>query len=142
MTTARPTASCSLPETLPADLDPYQELVWQLKRLPGGAQAAIPDFFGHLLAAPPTSACWQFKEGGPLELQADATLVQGDSAITTFPPALLAAAAAAELSPLLLGLLALATGQIDGDRRLKAVLPKVDAAAKDLMLMTVCRLCG
>ncbi len=136
------TASCSLPDTLPADLDPYQELVWQLNRLPGGAPAAIPDFFGSLLAAPPTPGCWQFKEGGPLELRGDGTLVQGESIITTFPPALLAAAEAAAMEPLLLGLLAMATGQIDGDRRLKAVLPKVDAAAKDLMLMTVCRLCG
>ena len=140
--TAHPAATCSLPETLPADLDPYQELVWQLGRLPGGAQAAIPDFFGALLAAPPAPGHWQFKQGGSLELQADATLCHGDTVITRFPPALLAAAEAAVLPPILLGLLALATGQIDGDRRLKAVLPKVDAAAKDLMLMTVCRLCG
>ncbi len=127
---------------MPHGLDPYQELVWQLNRLPGGAAAAIPDFFASLLAATPTAQCWRFKQGGALELHADASLRHGDTPIAQLPAELLAAAEAAALPAMLLGLLALATGQIDGDRRLKAVLPKVDAAAKDLMLMTVCRLCG
>ena len=48
----------------------------------------------------------------------------------------------AQISPMLLGLLALATGDVAGDRLLKKLLPRVDGAAKDLMLMTVCRLCG
>ena len=39
-------------------------------------------------------------------------------------------------------LLAIAAGQIDDRKRLKRCAPKVDGAAKDLMLMTVCRLCG
>jgi GAF domain-containing protein len=129
-------------ESMPDGLDPYQELVWQLHRLPGGAAAALADFFGNLLAETPTPDRWRFKEGGQLELQADGDLRHGGTHITHLPPALRAAAAAAAISPVLLGLLALATGQIDGDRHLKAVLPKVDAAAKDLMLMTVCRLCG
>jgi len=129
-------------ETLPEGLDPYQELVWQLGRLPGGAAAAIPDFFASLLAAPPESSRWGFLVGGALELDAAGDLRHGETLITHFPAELLAAAEAAAMSPILLGLLALATGQIDGDRRLKALLPKVDAAAKDLMLMTVCRLCG
>ena len=127
---------------MPGDLGPYQELVWQLNRLPGGAMAAIPDFFGNLLAEAPVRDLWHFKEGGPLELHGDGTLRHGEALITHLPPDLFTAAEAATLSPILLGLLALATGQLDGDRRLKAVLPKVDAAAKDLMLMTVCRLCG
>jgi hypothetical protein len=129
-------------EPMPNDLDPYQELVWQLNRLPGGALAAIPDFFGSLLAQAPDVAVWHFKVGGSLELHADGALRHGDSLITHFPVELQAAAEDATLPAILLGLLALATGQIDGDRRLKTVLPKVDAAAKDLMLMTVCRLCG
>ncbi len=135
-------------DPMPQGLDPYQELVWQLNRLPGGAAAAIPDFFGGLLADPPAHDRWRFREGGQLELQNDGSLGHGDTHITHithithFPRELLAAAAAAALNPILLGLLALATGEIDGDRRLKAVLPKVDTAAKDLMLMTVCRLCG
>ncbi len=127
---------------MPADLNPYQELVWHLDRLPGGAMAAILDFFGSLLADTPTPERWRFKEGGQLDLHPDGTLRQGEERIALLPPDLLRAAEAAAVSPLLLALLALATGQLDGDRRLKAVLPKVDAAAKDLMLMTVCRLCG
>jgi len=130
------------PEPMPHDLDPYQELVWQLHRLPGGAVAAIPDFFGNLLTEPPAPHCWRFKAGGALELHGDGALRHGDNPIADLPAELLAAAEAAALPAILLGLLALATGQLDGDRRLKAVLPKVDAAAKDLMLMTVCRLCG
>jgi hypothetical protein len=129
------------PEPMPTNLDPYQELVWQLNRLPGGARAAIPDFFGSLLAEAPQSDCWRFAQG-TLDLHADGSLWHGDSRIAEFPADLLATAEAAAIPAMLLGLLALATGLIDGDRRLKAVLPKVDAAAKDLMLMTVCRLCG
>ena len=130
------------PEPMPDGLDPFQELVWQLNRLPGGATAAIPDFFGNLVDETAAPDLWRFKEGGPLELQGDGSLRHGDTLITCLPPELLVAAEAGEIPAILLGLLALATGQIDGDRRLKAVLPKVDAAAKDLMLMTVCRLCG
>jgi hypothetical protein len=131
----------SAPQPMPNDLDPYQELVWQLNRLPGGAPAAIPDFFGSLLVEAPQPDCWRFAPG-TLELHADGSLWHGDSRITDFPADLLAAAEAAAVPVMVLGLLALATGLIDGDRRLKVVLPKVDAAAKDLMLMTVCRLCG
>lgn len=124
--------------------DIYQELVWQLSRLPGGTAAAIPDFFGHLLAEPvtDTDTRWRFMAGGQLELETDGALVCGSAAIAQLPPALLAAAREAGLSPILLGLLALASGDLDGDHRLKAVLPRVDGAAKDLMLMTICRLCG
>lgn len=129
-------------EPMPQGLNAFQELVWQIGRLPGGLAAAIPDFFGTLLAETPAYDRWRLNEGGQIELQADGTLRHGDTMITLCPPELLAAAEAAKLNPILLSLLALATGDIDGDRRLKAVLPKVDTAAKDLMLMTVCRLCG
>jgi hypothetical protein len=130
------------PESMPDGLDAFRELVWQLNRLPGGAAAAIPDFFGNLLAETAAPDVWRFKECAPLELEGDGVLRNGDTVITHLPPELLEAAAASEVPPILLGLLALATGQIEGDRGLKAALPKVDAAAKDLMLMTVCRLCG
>jgi len=130
------------PEPMPQGLDPYQEMIWQLNRLPGGAAAAIPDFFGNLLADAPAGDCWRFKEGGQIDLHGDGALCHGDTLITHLPPNLLAAAEAAALPAIVLGLLALATGEIDGDRHLKSVLPKVDSAAKDLMLMTVCRLCG
>jgi hypothetical protein len=127
----------------------YEELVWQLSRLPGGAEAAMPDFFGRLLAGPAqttdTGELWPLHDNARLELhggQLSASLDGESTPIATLPRALLDEAAKAELSPLLLGLLALATGDVDGDRLLKKLLPKVDGAAKDLMLMTVCRLCG
>jgi hypothetical protein len=132
----------NLPQPMPSNLDPYEEMVWQLHRLPGGITAAIPDFFASLLVEIPTSHCWLLSQNDRLALHADGTLHHGDQPIAHFPAALLAAAESAGISPILLGLLAIASGQIDGDRRLKAALPKVNAAAKDLMLMTVCRLCG
>jgi hypothetical protein len=55
---------------------------------------------------------------------------------------LLEAARSNGVSPVILFLLALAAGQIDDNKRLKIHTPKIDGAAKDLMLMTVCRLCG
>lgn len=129
--------------------NPYAELVWQLSRLPGGMAAAIPDFFGPLLARPPEPTqdgeVWHLRGGGRLELyQARISVRLGgvSTTIATLPQALLDEAAAAGVSPLLLGLLALASGDVDGDRRLKPLLPQVDGAARDLMLMTVCRLCG
>jgi hypothetical protein len=131
---------------------PYEELVWQLGRLPGGAEAAIPDFFGRLLAGPiqtdDSVETWPLHGGGRLSLASGILSVRvSDSAdaetpIAPLPPALLEEAGKAGISPLLLGLLALATGDLDGDRKLKGLLPLVDGAAKDLMLMTVCRLCG
>ncbi|MBU1664440.1 MAG: hypothetical protein KKG92_03455, partial [Gammaproteobacteria bacterium] len=56
------------PEPMPQGLDPYQEMIWQLNRLPGGAAAAIPDFFGNLLADAPAGDCWRLKEGGQIDL--------------------------------------------------------------------------
>jgi hypothetical protein len=128
---------------------PYEELVWQLSRLPGGTDAALPDFFGGLLAGPPETTAsgeaWPLRGDAWLTLHGDRLVARlGDETtpIATLPQALLDEADKAGLSPLLLGLLALATGEVDGDRRLKRLLPQVDGAAKDLMLMTVCRLCG
>ena len=127
----------------------YEELVWQLNRLPGGAEAAIPDFFGSLLSGPPirsdNTETWSLHDNAAVALTGDQLTVQVAEVkthIATLPEILISTAHQANLSPLLLGLLALATGDIEGDRRLKAILPKVDGAAKDLMLMTVCRLCG
>ncbi|HNQ04954.1 MAG TPA: hypothetical protein PKH69_10110 [Thiobacillaceae bacterium] len=129
--------------------DPYAELVWQLGRLPGGMAAAVPDFFGSLLSRPPETTVegerWSLREGASLELQGRqlrTRLGDASDALATLPQALLDTAAQAGISPLLLGLLALASGDVEGDRALKRHLPRVDAAARDLMLMTVCRLCG
>jgi hypothetical protein len=127
----------------------YGELVWQLSRLPGGMDAALPDFFGRLLTGLPettdTGEVWHLLDEARLELSEGQLSVHqaGEyTPIAPLPRELLDEATKARISPLLLGLLALATGDVDGDRRLKAVLPQVDRAAKDLMLMTVCRLCG
>jgi hypothetical protein len=127
----------------------YEELVRQLSRLPGGAEAAMPDFFGRLLAGPPETMAegerWSLRGGAWLTLhgnQVSARLGAETTVIATLPQALLEEAGKAGLSPLLLGLLALATGDVEGDRLLKKRLPQVDGAARDLMLMTVCRLCG
>jgi hypothetical protein len=127
----------------------YEELVWQLARLPGGLAAALPDFFGPLLAGPPQRSdegeSWHLRDGGRLELRGnrlEACLGGTVTPIATLPQALLEEAGRAGISALLLGLLALATGDVDGDRILKKCLPRVDGAARDLMLMSVCRLCG
>lgn len=127
----------------------HEELVWQLSRLPGGLDAAIPDFFGRLLARPPEATeageIWRLHDDARLELRENrlSACLHGErKLIAALPQALLDAATQAGTSPLLLGLLALATGDVDGDRLLKKLLPQVDGAAKDLMLMTVCRLCG
>lgn len=149
----------------------WQELVWQLHRLPGGAAAAIPDFFASQLADAPSDPeirvggasmaiveAWPLREGGQLVLLGEDVrglhlihLQDRDSnRIADLPGELLAAARASDedpaspltVSPLVLALVAIAAGQVDDGRRLKRQLPRIDGAAKDLMLMTVCRLCG
>lgn len=128
----------------------WEDLAWQLTRLPGGAEAAIPDFFGSLLATPPAwvygMESWTLRDGVELRQTPEGVLhkrdEEGDTHLADAPAELIEVAREKGLSPLLLTLLGLATGDLPGDRRLKALLPKVDGAAKDLMLMTVCRLCG
>jgi hypothetical protein len=143
---------------MPLQLDDLEKLAAQLTTLPGGAQAAIPDFFASLTTeglGPITSdwdvESWELKDGGILCLRLDpaygaARLFQVSSEdelqIAAFPIQLMDIAREQGASPIVLALLAIATGQQDDGRRLKVGLPKVDAAAKDLMLMTVCRLCG
>ncbi|MCU0841090.1 MAG: hypothetical protein MUC79_05115 [Thiobacillaceae bacterium] len=141
-------------------LDTFQELVWQLHRLPGGAAAAIPDFFAALLAGPEETdnqglPYWTLREGGRLRLTGDDAggflrLTHDGETIVELPAELLAAArqeagdpsSPYTVSPLVLALVAIAAGHVDDHRQLKKALPRVDGAAKDLMLMTVCRLCG
>lgn len=130
-----------LEPTLPEGLDSYQELVWHLHRLPGGAAAAVPDFFGGLLAAAEPD-CWTLVSGGRLAMTAEGGLRHDGAEITHAPAALLHAAAEGGVSPLVLTLLALALGYLEGERQLKSAAPQVRKAAQDLMLMTVCRLCG
>lgn len=136
----------------------WAKLVEQLGYIPGGAAKAEPDFFGHLVLdelAPITSEwdfeTWPLKDGGLLSLRLHEG-VEGlrlyyighddEIAIAHAGNELMTAARAGGVSPLLLLLLAIATGQVDDRRRLKQYAPKIDGAAKDLMLMSVCRLCG
>lgn len=136
----------------------WEKLADQLATLPGGAAAAQPDFFGNLVSdelAPVTSDWdydgWVLKDGGILSLRLnDAVdgmrlfIVRPDDemAIARAGKELLDVARAKSVPAIILFLLAIASGQIDDGRRLKVELPRIDAAAKDLMLMTVCRLCG
>ncbi len=139
----------------------YVEYLRQLDRLPGGPAAALADFIGPWLAdrvhgTEADPACWWLREGGRLCLRpaADGTgqlLVHENETemceIARFGRELIEAAAStdsggARLSPLVLALLAIAAGDVDDGRRLKRRLPGLDGAARDLMLMTLCRLCG
>jgi hypothetical protein len=141
----------------------WVKLADQLATLPGGAAAALPDFFGNLVSdelAPVTSDwdydSWVIKDVGVLSLRIN-DAVDGmrlflvwpgdehgpdEMAIALAGGELLEVARDKGVSAIVLCLLAIASGQIDDGRRLKVELPKLDAAAKDLMLMTVCRLCG
>ena len=143
------------------------KLVGQLQTLPGGPNAAITDFFApHLeegwlpMASNQAGGMdlegWPLKAGGRLCLRSDphaprlrliqvSEQVDSDTAeirFADFPESVLSIAREHAVSPLVLALLCVATGQVDDGRRLKKALPKIDGAAKDLMLMTVCRLCG
>ncbi|TCJ18388.1 hypothetical protein EZJ19_02445 [Parasulfuritortus cantonensis] len=134
------------------------KLIEQLGSIPGGAAKAEPDFFGHLITgelAPVTSEWdfdgWLLKDGRVLSLRLDEA--QEGMRLFVVDPAeehyiartgneLLDCAREGGVSPLILMLLAIATGQVDDNKRLKLHAPAIDGAAKDLMLMSVCRLCG
>lgn len=128
--------------------DDCQHLLRQLALLPGGAAAAIPDFFASALAAPVAddARVWPLRAGGELRLDAAGRLLHSAADQTTLiahcPPERCVEATAAGASALVMVLLAVAVGHLDDQRRLKQLAPRIDGAAKDLMLMTVCRLCG
>lgn len=125
----------------------------QLARLPGGVAAAQPDFFGTFItlteATPEGGEVWQLAEGGRLILHAQGASwrlvlenTQAAEEIAVYPADLVAVARAESVPPMLLALLLIAMGRIEDQRRLKRALPRLDGAAKDMMLMSVCRLCG
>lgn len=135
----------------------YAEYLDQLARLPGGPAAALRDYLGPCLAGPeqrddlglPT---WPLAEGDCLCLRSvpeggGLRLLHISAGQTTeiarFGEDLLTAAKHhPHVSPLVLALLAIAAGDVDDGRRLRQHLPRLDSAAKELMLMTLCRLCG
>lgn len=136
----------------------WLKLARQLHTLPGGAAAALPDFFAGCVTdeLAPVTSDWDFEgwvltDGSVLSLRLNDAVdgmqlfhVAGEEEvrIARTGNVLLEGARQGGVSPLLLLLLAIATGEVDDGRRLKVAAPRVDAAAKDLMLMTVCRLCG
>lgn len=135
----------------------YAEYVRQLARLPGGPAAALADFLGPWLAGPEQEGdqglpCWPIKTGGRLCLHRQTEgrgllLLHEDAGqgveIARYGEDLLEAVAQERaVSPMVLALLAIATGDVDDGLRLKRHLPALDGAARDLMLMTLCRLCG
>lgn len=130
----------------------WDDYLTQLARLPGGAKAALTDFLGPWLAHPLPAAeetCWRLRQGGRLCLKPvdEALLLVHEHGadvveIARFGLELLEGAARGQTSPMLLALLAIAAGDVDDARRLKQRLPGLDGAARDLMLMTLCRLCG
>ncbi len=134
----------------------YNDYLSQLTRLPGGPAAALRDFLAPWLGEAPSApvdACWSLREGGRLCLRLlDAhrhVLVHetptAQVEITRFDEAFATACQRAVergIPPLVLALLAIAAGDVDDGRRLKGRLPGLDRAARDLMLMTLCRLCG
>lgn len=128
-----------------------EEFLAQLERLPGGPAAAVPDFFGPWLdpQAAPGPTVFHLGDGDRLRLADDGRLVHettqesrlivqldGDQVAT------LQTLATPAMPPLPLALVAIALGEVEDGRRLKKTLPRLDGAARDLMLMTVCRLCG
>jgi len=128
------------------------EFLEQLERLPGGPAAAVPDFFAPWLAADPDAGAsdrFLLRAGGELRLEADGRLVHGQDDAQTLivhldrdQSDLIRSLATPAMPPLPLALVAIALGALDDGRRLKKAAPKLDGAARDLMLMTVCRLCG
>ena len=88
-------------------------------------------------------------DGGRLRLADDGALLharaESEALIVRLEAEVLAAIrelATPAMPPLPLALVAIALGAVDDGRQLKKALPGLDGAARDLMLMTVCRLCG
>lgn len=141
-------------------LDYYRDLAEQLAAMPGGHASLRQDYFAGVTLAEPVASVvpamgellesWALVNGGALALSAvpggDLQLawLKADSAETllSYPAALLQAAREFSITPLGLGLLALAMGGADDKGRLKQLLPDVHKASKGLLLIAVCRLCG
>jgi hypothetical protein len=138
-------------KTLNAESREWDELAQQLLTLPGGGPAAIMrDYFAatarplepHFSELERWSLIEGESEGGHLSLEVSGALV--------FYPATGASQVIARhvmpripgLSPLALMLTAIVGATIEGDAALKQVAPKARLAAKELMLVASCRLCG
>lgn len=147
-------------------IEHYRDLADQLATMPGGAASLRKDYFASVTVADlPADAeerlrfslggdyalaeGWALAEGGVLALavagNGAARLVWLDAdaePVIDFPSGLAAAAAEHGIPPLGLALLVQAMGTVDDGGRLRRLLPQVDKAAKGLLLIASCRLCG
>ncbi|TSA20939.1 MAG: hypothetical protein D4R70_04535 [Betaproteobacteria bacterium] len=135
-------------KTLNAESREWDELAQQLLTLPGGGPAAIlSDYFGATARPiePHFSELerWALSEGGSLSLEVSGALVFIDA---TGPSLVITRHApftrVTGLSPMALMLTALVGGTVEGDAALKQHAPKTRRAAKELLLVASCRLCG
>lgn len=131
----------------------YRDLADQLAAMPGGVARLRADYFATVTvaeaAAPDALEAWTLAAGGLLALvrAGEGTRLvwrreTGEDAILDYPPGLDEAAEGYAVPPLGLALLVQAMGTVDDDRRLRRLLPEVDKAAKGLLLIATCRLCG
>lgn len=147
-------------------IEHYRDLADQLATMPGGAASLRMDYFASVtVESLPAGAeerlrsalggdyalaeGWALAEGGVLALavaeNGAARLVWLDAAaepVLDFPSGLAAAAVEYGIPPLGLALLVQAMGTVDDGGRLRRLLPQVDKAAKGLLLIASCRLCG
>jgi hypothetical protein len=147
-------------------IEHFRDLADQLASLPGGTAKLREDYFagvtvdglpdgaeralqaalgeGYILAEG-----WALAGGGVLALAVahggEARLAWLDEKAETvldYPAGLVDAAREHGVPPLGLAMLVQAMGTVDDGRRLRRLLPQVDKAAKGLLLIASCRLCG
>ena len=148
-------------------LEHYRDLADQLATMPGGPAHLRADYFGAvtLPEAPADAGAWPKAAPGENHVLAEAwALVAGGllalaetadgaaqlvwlkdggiDAILDYPPGLTETAREYNVPPLGLALLVQAMGTADDEGRLRRLLPTVDKAAKGLLLIASCRLCG
>lgn len=148
-------------------LEHYRDLADQLATLPGGPADLRGDYFGTVtLPEAPADGearlksalgenaslaeAWALAGGGLLVLAESPDggvrlvwLRDGVAeTLLDYPPGLAATAREYGIPPLGLALLVQAMGTADDEGRLRRRLPAVDRAAKGLLLIASCRLCG
>lgn len=147
-------------------IEHYRDLADQLATMPGGPDNLRADYFGAVTLAdvPPgaerlkgalgeeyaLAEAWALVSGGLLAVaegpEGSARLAwlnaDGAEPILDYPAGLVETAREYRVPPLGLALLVQAMGTADDDGRLRRLLPAVDKAAKGLLLIASCRLCG
>ena len=130
-----------------------RELAQQILAVPGAPDKLLDDYFpGVRVCAPedPALESWQLPSGRQLALNraqdGALCLVLSEAGIPLaslpLPDNLAAQPAAPVLSPIVLALVAMAMGIVEGDKSLAAQESRLLKSAKELMLIAACRLCG